>query len=90
MVKIGHQYHATWVIGHEMKMEVLKKAQEGWENLMIADEVQTKGLHLEEGTIWQPCAIFSARRQIKKRDAIAVVKLGVGGGIGSMLAVAME
>ena len=26
-------YHATWVVGFERKMEVLKKAQEGWSKL---------------------------------------------------------
>ena len=81
-------YHATWVIGHEMKMEVLKKAQEGWENLMIADEVQTKDFILEKKENYLAAMRYFQCTQTDKEAERLVVKLGVGGGIGSMLAVA--
>ena len=81
-------YHATWVIGHEMKMEVLKKAQEGWENLMIADEVQTKDFILEKKENYLAAMRYFQCTQTDKEAERHVVKLGVGGGIGSMLAVA--
>ena len=40
-------------------MEVLKKAQEGWENLMIADEVQTKDFVLEKKNYLAAMRYFS-------------------------------
>ena len=69
-------------------MEVLKKAQEGWENLMIADEVQTKDFILEKKENYLAAMRYFQCTQTDKEAERHVVKLGVGGGIGSMLAVA--